>query len=651
MTRNGRVRGLIIVYGLLAGLLVCGCVAAQEIDTDFAEGVKSFQDRSYDAAISKLEDVVEDDAENAAAWYYLGVARLKTDDLEGALEALGETSDLHPGRPGTQLHMGMIYEQLGAYDEAIRAYQTELRNRQYKNLAEVFNALGRVYYYAGRYRDAVETTTECLDHNENYVEAVYYRGLTHYEQAKYEEALEDFERAIEVLDEWDRKRRRLERLIEREGESGLQPEAQRDKQRIQEDLAQEYARAAEFAQEKAMRPSLYLSKGDTARKLEEWARARNSYREALDPDRGGNAADPLPHVKIGEAYFEQAKSSFYDDGLLYTAISTVDVAIESAEEAIALDEGFPPAHKTLGDIFFFQAATYISDPEREIESSSFDDALARYDEAVSGNPEYVAAYEGRAQTHLAMDAPDKAISDLQTALDLAPRRADLYAALARAHVMNEDYEKATSVAETALGLDYENAQAHNAAGLAAYYMGNLGVAREYFKNSIEADPTLHQSYTNLGNTLFQMGSWHRARKNYQNALEIIPKPAIANTSVQRSYLHYLVAQTYHYTRQYEREVESLNKALGLDAAYLDALTQLALAYTELGKFKAAEQALKTALEVSPGPERDAGIYVQMGRLYEADGRPFDAITAYGAAVDAQRDNLEAREALNRLTSG
>ncbi len=651
MTRNGRVRGLIVVYGLLAGLLLCGCAVAQEVDTDFAEGVKLFQDRSYDAAVSKLEDVVEDAPENAAAWYYLGVARLQTDDLEGALEALGETSDLRPGRPGTQLHIGMIYEELGAYDEAIRAYQTELRNRQYKNLAEVFNALGRVYYYAGRYRDAVEATTECLDHNERYVEAVYDRGLTRFELEEYEKALEDFERAVEIIDEWDRKRRRLERLIEREAESGLQPEAQRDKQRIQEDLAQEYARAAEFAQEKAMRPVLYISRGDTAKALKEWARARNSYREALDPEKGGNAADPLPHVKIGEAYFEQAKSSFYDDGLLYTAISTVDVAIENTEEAILLEEGFPPAHKTLGDIFFFQASTYIADPEREIESSSFDDALARYDAAIAADPEYVAAYEGRAQTYLAMDAPDSAISDLQTALDLAPRRADLYAALATAHVMNEDYEKATSVAETALGLDFENAEAHNAAGLAAYYTGSLGVAREYFKDAIKADPTQHQSHTNLGNTLFQMGSWHRARQSYQKALEIIPKPAIANTAVQRSYLHYLVARTYHFTRQYEREVESLNKALGLDSAYLEALTQLASAYTELDKFKAAERALKTALEVSPGPEQDAGIYVQMGRLYEADGRPFDAITAYGAALDAQRDNLEAREALKRLTSG
>lgn len=651
MTRTGRVRGLIIVYGLVTGLLVCGSVAAQQPAADFAEGVRQFQDRDYQEAVGTLESVVEADPENAAAWYYLGMARLRIDDLEGALEALEESAELQPGRPGTQFHIGHIYEQVGAYDEAIRAYQTELRNRRQKNLAEVFNSLGRVYYFAGRHRDAVEATTEALKHNPRYVEALYHRALTHFELNDYRQSERDFRRAVEIIDEWDRMRRRLELMMIREVETGLTPDAERARQRLQEDLAQDYARATEFAQELVLRPWLYIAHGDTSKALKEWANARNSYRRALDPDRGGNPADPFPHVKIGEAYFEEARYKFNEHGLLFTAISTIDVAIETVEEAYFLDTGFPPAHKTLGDIFHFQAATYTSDPERDIVSSSFEDAIARYDEAISADPEYVAAYAGRARTHLAMDAPDRAIADLRTALDLNPRDEDLYAALATAYLAREDYDRVIQIAETALSLDHQNAEAHNAAGLAHYYRGELGRAQEHFSSAISADPKMHQAYTNLGNTFFQMASWHRARGNYERALEIIPTPAIANTAVQRSYLYYLIARTYHYTGQYQREISALNRALALDSAYIEALTQLAAAYSELNKFQAAEQALRSALAVSPGDEDDAAIYVQMGRLYEKEGRPFEAITAYGAALSAQRDNLEAREALNRLTSG
>jgi tetratricopeptide (TPR) repeat protein len=292
----------------------------------------------------------------------------------------------------------------------------------------------------------------------------------------------------------------------------------------------------------------------------------------------------------------------------------------------------------------------VSDPERDVVSSSYEDAVARYDAAIDAAPDYVEAYQGRAETYIAMGQSDEAIDDMQTALELDPRDADLYAALSMAQVLNEDYDEAIATAQTALNLDPDHPMAHNAAGLAYYYTGQLGASSEHFNEAVEADPTLHQSYTNLGNTFFQMGSWHRARANYEQALELVPKPAIANTAVQRSYLHYLIAMTYHNTGLYEREVEELGKALGLDAAYLDALTQLATAYTELGQFNAAEQALKNALEVSPGLEEDAAIQVQMGRLYEEQGRPYAAITAYGAALAAESDNLEAREALKRLTA-
>lgn len=650
MTRTSRACGLIIVYSVLAGLLACGIASAQEINPDFTEGVRLFQERSYNPAISKLEAVVEAEPENEAAWYYLGVARYEQEEFEAALEALQSAYDLRPGRPGTQLYIGLIYEELGAFDEAIRAYQTELRNRRFKNLAEVFMALGRAYYYSGRYFDAIETLTEALDHNENYVEAFFYRGLAKFMREEYDEALRDFDAATAVVDEWDRKRRRLEQMVEREAQGGLTPEAQRTKQEIQEELAQEYSRAAEFAQEKAMRPALYMAKGDTAVEIAEYGQARNAYRKALDADLGGNPADPVPQVRIGRAYFEEAKSDFYEEGLLWTAIDTIDSAIYTIEDALEDAASNPQAHKTLGDIFLFQARTYVSDPERDVVSSNFEDALARYDAAIEVAPDYVEAYKGRADTYLEMGQPDDAISDLRTALEIDPRNADLYAALAEAQMLNEDYDQAIATAQVALNLDPDNAQAHNAAGLAYYYTGDLGAAAEHFNKAVEADPTLHQSYTNLGNTFYQMGSWHRARLNYEKALELIPKPAIANTAVQRSYLHYLVAKTYHNTGMYEREVEALNSALGLDSAYLDALMQLATAYTELGQFQAAEQALKTALEVSPGLEEDAAIHVQMGRLYEKEGRPYAAITAYGAALAAQSDNLEAREALKRLTS-
>jgi len=313
------------------------------------------------------------------------------------------------------------------------------------------------------------------------------------------------------------------------------------------------------------------------------------------------------------------------------------------------------AHAALGDIYLFQAQTYVSDPERDIISHTYGDALAKYDEALNLAPDYVPALLSRARAYVDLQDPAKAISDLQAALNVQPRNPELYAVAAQAYRIAQDYENTINTAATALTLDPDNAEAHDATGLAYYFLGELTAAANHFTKAIEADPTKHQSYTNLGNTYFQLGSWYRARQEYERALEAIPSSTVANTAYQRSYLLFLIARTYHYQQQYEQEVEALSKALTLDPAYLEALLQLAEAYIELEQYRAAETDLRLALEQSPGDEMDARIYTQLGRLFEREGQVHKAIANYGSALRAAQaadiESPEAEEALRRLKAG
>ncbi len=649
MTRTSGLRARVSVYALICcGVLLCACATAQDDLDDFTQAMKLFEEVSYSQAISKLEAIVQATPDREPAWYYLGVAKLRTGDYQGALEALLKAADLRTGRPGIYLHIGEIYEAQGAYEEAIRAYQDELRHRERENVAEAFNAIGRVYYYAGRYKDALESLEQAVADDENYVEAIFNRGRCEYQLANYKRALKHFTRASNTLKEYDRLEARLEEIEKIEDRRELTPAEERRKQQTLEDLAQKYGRAQQFVIELGLRPTLNISMGDAADANKEWARARNAYRHALNPDEQGHLNDPVAHTRISLALLHEAQEAFNEYGLLFKAVSIIEQGIAKAEEAIGYDDTYAPGYECLGEIYAFQAATYVSDPEREIESHSPEDALAQFDAAIANDENYIQALLQRASIFIALDNPDKAMADVETALDLNPRDPELYAALATAQVVSEQYQEAIKSAQTALLLDPGNAQAHNAAGLAHYYLSELGLATEHFTRAVEADPRQHQSYTNLGNAFFQMGSWHRARVQYEKALEIIPKPAIANTAYQRSYLLYLVARTCHYTGMYKKEVEALNEALTLDAAYIDALVQLAEAYLELGDFRAAETDLQIAIQKTSDTEIRATVYVQLGALYEREGRPHQALTAYGMAKALDQDNVEAKEALERL---
>jgi tetratricopeptide (TPR) repeat protein len=652
MTRTSRLRTYIGVYALICGSLLIGAPAiAQDVSDDFTQAAKLFEERAYSEAITKLEAITQAAPDNEPAWYYLGVARLRTDDYEGALEALLKAAALRPGRPGTHLYIGELYERTGAYDEAIRAYQDELRLREGRDVADAFNALGRTYYYSGRYEQALETLGQAVHEDEDYVEAIFYMGSAEHQLENYKRALKHFSKASDILKEYDKLEGRLEAIEEIEDRRELTSQEQRRKQQTEEDLAQKYGKAQDFVIYLGMRPILNIAMGDSADANEEWSRARNAYRHALNPDEGGSLDDPVAHTRVGRTLLREAQQAFNEYGLLYKAIDIIDQAASKVEEAMGYSDTYAPAHECMGEIYAFQAATYISDAARDIESHSYEDALGEFDLALDNDPNYVQALLHRARTHIALQQPENAIDDLEAALDLEPRNPDLYATLASAQDMTEDYEQAVKTAQTGLLLAPDNPAAHNAVGLAYYYLGELGLATEHFTKAIEADPKQHQSYTNLGNAFFQLGAWHRARMQYEKALERIPKPALANTAFQRSYLLYLIGRTCHYTGMYEREIEALAEALTLDAAYLDALSQLADAYIEVGDFRAAETDLNLAIEKAPDRETEARLRVQLGALYEREGRPHEALTAYAAAVAVDENNLEAKEALERLQAG
>lgn len=655
MTSASRASGRGVVHVLLLSLLACALAPAQEISDDFLAGTKLFDERSYSQAARKFEAVTTANPANEPAWYYLGLSRMYLGDLPKALEALQRAAELDPSRPGTFMHIGQIYEAQGAFDQAIVAYQDDLRNRRTGDLADIYCALGRAYYYAGYFPQALEALEEALRRDKNYLEAMYYRGLTWYQQGKYQKALDQYKVAVEVIQNWDQLNARLEKLLEKEESTPLSAREERYKQETQEKLAQEYTRATEFLTVKAMRPDLHMARGDAADAAKDYGAARNAYRDVLDVRHSGDPSNPLAHTKIGLAYLHEAMDLFYQQGLLHRAIQVVDEAIKKVQEAIGYSADFAPAHAALGDIYAFQAATYVSDPERDIVSHSWGDALAEYDKALKADPQLVSALLSRARAYNAIGDPAKAIADLQAALAIEPRNANIYALAATSYNLAQDYENAITAASTALSLDPTNADAHDATGLAYYYLGQLTLAIEHFSRAIEADPTKHQYYTNLGNAYFQMASWARARQEYENALKVIPSSTVANTAYQRSYLLYLVARTYHYQRQYKQEIEALNKALTLDPGYLEALLQLAEAYIELGQYRAAETDLRMALNKSPNDEMDAQIHTQLGRLFEREGQVHKAIAHYGSALKAARaadiENREAEEALQRLQAG
>ena len=650
MLHTRSLAAVVAVWTIAAGTALA---QDQPVANPFVQGVELVQKGEYQKAEQLLQQAVQQSPENEPAWFYLGIARFRQGNDAGALEAFQQAHKLAPGRPGPTLYIGQIYERRGAYEEALRAYQRDLSLRRGHDVAEVYCAMARVYFKLGQYDAARDAARRALRIEPMMVEAYYWLGRALTELKQFEDAEKVFNKARDILEQWQIAKAGLQRKpkIESEAIKRIADEPR---------VTQKYYWAEQFASVLSMWPDLNKAMGDMYMEWRRWADARIAYRRALKKDEFGNPDDPDVYVRVARAYLADAKEEFDKGGRIYTCTGILAEALRSLQKAQELNEKYAPTYCLLGTVYACQARSYVSSPEAGIESHSFEDAIEQFQKALALEPDYVDAlvgigavyvdlgYQKGAGTPEAADAFAQAIRYLEKAVTLAPRRADVHAELARAYLAADRLDAAAAEAEEALHLDPRNLVALNTAGTVAYYRSNLGLALEYFSRAAEIKPTDAQTHVNLGNTYFQMKSWYRARQEYKKALEYIPTAEIANTRLDRARLYYAIGLCYEHTLNYDKEIEALSNAIHLDDAYFDAYLQLAHAYAAKGEYRAAVQALRIAVQKAPSDAERVRAYLQLGKTLEQAGKMHEAVAAYTAAATIDPQNPLVQDALQRL---
>jgi len=628
----------IMLMALVALTLLAAIAAAQQPNPQLVEGINAIDAADYEQAVTSLKQAVAAQPNSEVALFHLGIAYFYLQQYPEALAAFRKAEQLSPARPGVQLYIGNIYAAQGALEEAINAYRKELFKLAGPQKTDVLVVLGRTLARTGQLDQAKKALSKAIYYDPKYVEAYYQLGQVYLQLGQPEQALKEFQQAGEVLQEWNDMNVRLQRLPVTE---------QRRQGTTEEAMTQQYSRAELFARQLGLWPDLNKAIGDTYLALGEWTNARNAYRQALNRSQLGNPSD--------------VKEMFYDEGLLYSAIPMTNNAIEAAEKALEFSPDYPPAHELLSEIYALQASTYASEPDRNIVSHSYEEAIKELQKALDLNPSSVHALTELARTYLdqakklepgsaaVVNAAHQAMSAAERGLEIDPQNADLYIQLARAELLQENYAAALETAQHALALKPTDVTALNTAGLAAYYRNDLSQAVQYFTEAIRNNPEHSQSHMNLGNAFFQMRSWYRARRQYNKALEYIPQAQLAKTAYQRAYIYYMIGLSYHETGNYEQEIAALNQALSLDPGYFAAYRQMGRAYLARDEYRAARRVLEIAIQNAPTDEQVADVHVQIGEVLETQGNVHEAIAAYSAALGIDPTNTLASSALVRLS--
>jgi len=95
--------------------------------------------------IAQLESFLEDDPDDAFTQFALAQEHLKQDDLDTAQMYFERLVEEQPEYVGTYYHLGKLYEQRNAVEQAIETYEQGIdiarKQRDRKNLSELQDAL------------------------------------------------------------------------------------------------------------------------------------------------------------------------------------------------------------------------------------------------------------------------------------------------------------------------------------------------------------------------------------------------------------------------------------------------------------------------------------------------------------------------------
>lgn len=651
-------------------------------------GVMDTGTRDYSPAQRSLTRALELAPSRPGVRMYLGRIHEDQDAYEEARRLYREELALRRlvERNDVFVALGRISYLAGDYDDALSVLRRVLAEEP--GYVEAHYYVGLSHLAREDYEEALRVLKGCQERLTDWIDRVYHLLRLHYQETDPMEP----EKASQIVENWAELRKEL---------WALRQARARPATRTLEEVMQEHGRAQEFALDLHLWPDLNKAIGDAHLGLKDWAAARNQYRRSMRAREGqGSEDDSDAWGRIGRAYFMEGKALFEEKGLLLTAIEqfkaaegdklTPDPFRPPPADPVQLLDGYaralyvaginkeasladmtaPPepdpviarVFTGLGELQLYQANTYMDDVARNIESSTHDEAIETLDKALLYHPTYVPAMLHRARALLSRGEratlEAERLEDFREAHDLLerealvlePQDADLWAELARACLGLDDLDKATEAARQALILDKTHLVALNTAGLVRYFRNECVAAAQDFTNAIKVAPRDAQSFINLGNALYGLRSWGRAQAEYDRALELIPETTIANIATQRPYVLYLIALTQHQRKSHERAIKTLGEALKLRTDFYDAYRLLAAAHGGLEQWRAAQEALRSALMSAPREDlgKLAATHAHLGEVYEVQGRFHEAVAEYRLALAKDPNNIQAQDGLLRL---
>jgi tetratricopeptide (TPR) repeat protein/DNA-binding winged helix-turn-helix (wHTH) protein len=258
---------------------------------------------------------------------------------------------------------------------------------------------------------------------------------------------------------------------------------------------------------------------------------------------------------------------------------------------------------------------------------SFDEALQWFDDALTIDDEYAAAFAGKCDTHVEAYIWTDVIEHIQaaeescaTALHLNPNLDVVHGSLGKLYRATGRLDDAESAFQQALAIEPSNASALIGLGEVYRLQKRPKAAENSLRRAIGLHPGDWAAYNALGNFLFRTGRYAEAAEQYRLVVSL-------DSGNARGFAN--LGTTLALSGQLESAEPAFRKALELEANS-SAYVNLGLLLYNLGRFDQAVELIEKAVDLRPD---DYLLHMNYADALTAAGHDEQATSSYGRARD------------------
>ncbi len=467
--------------------------------------------------------------------------------------------------------------------------------------SDAYQGRGVAYRQQGKFKEAMDDFNKAIELDPKNTYAYNSRGNAYLDQKDYKDAIADYTQAIKLLPTYAYAYDNRGDAYDDEGDIA--------------DAIADYTKAIELDAEASFyndRGIAYFHKKDYDNAIADYTKAVQmdpnyaaAYDNRGDANRDKGSTDQAIADYTSAIALDRTNPVYYfDRGFVHDHRSEYDDAIEDYSEAIRLDPAKASYYDALGDMYY--------------DKKQYDRAIAEYTNAIARDAQNALYFGDRGDAYRKQVEYDHAIADYTKAIELDPKNAGYYDGRAAAYDKLGDYDSAIA--------DYNKAIAINPQDDDAVRNRDLDQTISQYSKAIAANSNDAGAYKSRAAAYDQKGNYSGAIDDYSAAIELAANDADAYRGRAGAYLD---------NSDYDHAIADYSKAIEIDASDVDAYKGRATAYYDNGNSAEAVADLTKAISLDPD---DAGAYLNRGQVYSKSKDYDRAIADYTKAIGLGRND-------------